>query len=181
MYANTARGLVSQDRVTEGTNTREMMAYSRWSKSRVAVALLVTGSIALFSNQMWADAVSDSILPITIHKHFLEGQGLVVTEGESDEAISTEGTISSSSHLFFEGKISAYVFDVDPGRVRIDGLPYDEYIHILKGRLILSPDNSAEVEYKTGDSLILPEGYTGYWTMPERYREFVIINTVSEP
>lgn len=64
MYANTARGLVSQDRVTEGTNTREMMAYSRWSKSRVAVALLVTGSIALFSNQMWADAVSLSLIHI---------------------------------------------------------------------------------------------------------------------
>ena len=87
MYAYTARGLVSQHRVTEGTNTRERMAYSRWSKSRVAEALLVTGYIALFSNQMWADAVSDSILPITIHKHFLEGQGLVVTEAESDEAI----------------------------------------------------------------------------------------------
>ena len=102
------------------------MAYSRWSKSRVAVALLVTGYVALFSNQMWADAVSEPILPITIHKHFLEGQGLVVTEAESDEAISTESTINSSSHLFFEGKISASVFDVDPGKVRIDGLPYDE-------------------------------------------------------
>jgi uncharacterized cupin superfamily protein len=82
--------------------------------------------------------------------------------------------------LFFEGKISAYVFDVDPGKVRIDGLPYDEYIHILEGRLILTPDDGEEVEYKKGDSLILPEGYTGYWYMPEKYREFVIINTIAQ-
>ena len=157
------------------------MIHFRCPNILAAIASLVIGASALLPQHLLAQDSSKPALPITIHRHFLEGQGLVVTEAESDEAISTESTINSSSHLFFEGKISAYVFDVDPGRVRIDELPYDEYIHILKGRLILSPDNSAEVEYKTGDSLILPEGYTGYWTMPESYREFVIINTVSEP
>ena len=156
---------------------------SIWSISTMAaIASLVIGTIALFSQHTLAEDSSKPILPITIHKHFLEGQGLVVTDPAtaSDEGISTEGTINSSSHLFFEGKISAYVFDVDPGKVRIDGLPYDEYIHILEGRLILTPDDGEEVEYKKGDSLILPEGYTGYWTMPEKYREFVIINTITQ-
>ena len=78
-------------------------------------------------------------------------------------------------------KISAYVLDVDPGRVRIDGLPYDEYVHVLEGRLILTPDGGEAIEYKKGDSLIVPEGYTGYWEMPEKYREFVIINTIPAP
>ena len=66
------------------------------------------------------------------------------------------------------GAFSVYVIDVDPGKVRIDGLPYDEYIHVLEGRLILTPDDGKEVEYKKGDSLILPEGYTGYWYMPDQ-------------
>ncbi len=146
------------------------------------IASLVMSASALFSQQALADNSSEPKLPITIQKHFLEGHGLVATDPEtaSDEGVSTEGTINSSSHLFFEGKISAYVFDVDPGRVRIDGLPYDEYIHILEGRLILTPDDGEEVEYKKGDSLILPEGYTGYWTMPEKYREFVIINSIAK-
>ena len=158
------------------------MNYCRCPNILAAIASLVIANSALFSQQTLAEDSSKPILPITIHKHFLEGQGLVVTDpgAGSDEGISTEGTINSSSHLFFEGKISAYVFDVDPGKVRIDGLPYDEYIHVLEGRLILTPDDGEEVEYKKGDSLILPEGYTGYWTMPEKYREFVIINTIPQ-
>lgn len=78
------------------------------------------------------------------------------------------------------GAFSAYVFDVDPGKLRIDGLPYDEYIHVLEGHLILTPDDGKEVEYKQGDSLILSEGYTGCWYMPEKYREFVTINTIPQ-
>ena len=64
---------------------------------------------------------------------------------------------------------------------RIDGLPYDEFVQILEGRLILTPDEGEEMEFKKGDYLIVPEGYTGYWTMPEQYREFVIVNTIPEP
>ena len=149
----------------------------------VIASLVIFSTSAVFSQHTLAESPKKSILPVTIQKHFLEGQGLVAVDPAtpSDEGVSTEGTINSSSHLFFEGKISAYVFDVDPGKVRIEGLPYDEYIHILEGRLILTPDDGEEVEYKKGDSLILPEGYTGYWTMPEKYREFVIINTIPQP
>ena len=158
------------------------MNYCRCPNILAAMAALLMGTSALFSQHTLAEDSSKPILPITIQKHFLDGQGLVATDPAtaSDEGVSTEGTINSSSHLFFEGKISAYVFDVDPGKVRIDGLPYDEYIHVLEGRLILTPDDGEEVEYKKGDSLILPEGYTGYWTMPEKYREFVIINTIPQ-
>jgi len=31
--------------------------------------------------------------------------------------------------------------------------------------------------YVLSPSLILPEGYVGYWDMPEKYRELVVINT----
>ena len=124
----------------------------------VTTSSLIIGTSALFSQHTLAEESSKPILPITIQTYFLEGQGLFASDPAtvSDEGVSTEGTINSSSHLFFEGKISAYVFDVDPGKVRIDGLPYDEYIHILEGRLILTPDDGEEVEYKKGDSLILP-------------------------
>lgn len=32
-------------------------------------------------------------------------------------------------------------------------------------------------EFKQGKSLIVPNGFTGYWHMPEKYRELIIINT----
>jgi uncharacterized cupin superfamily protein len=159
------------------------MIHFRCPNILAAIASLVIGASALLPQHLLAQDSSKPALPITIHRHFLEGQRLVASDPATatDEGISTEGTINSTFHLFHEGKISAYVFDVDPGRVRIDGLPYDEYVQVLEGRLILTPDDGEEVEYKKGDSLIVPEGYTGYWYMPEKYREFVIINTIPKP
>lgn len=148
----------------------------------IASFFLLSTSNVFSEDKAAEEAPGPALLPVAIEKHFLEGKGLVPVDPATaeDEGISREGPINSKTHLFFEGKISAYVFDVEPGRVRIDGLPYDEYIHVLEGRLILTPDNGEAQEFKKGDSLVLPEGYTGYWDMPERYREFVIINTIPE-
>lgn len=164
------------------------MTVLRLSATLIALtSLLLLNTNSSFAQDKVTEGTSTQmtkkINPIQIEKHFLEGKGLTAIDPATaaDEGVTTEGPINSSTHLFFEGKISAYVFDVSPGRVRIDGLPYDEYVHILEGRLILTPDDGEEVEFKKGDSLIVPEGYTGYWTMPEKYREFVIINTIPEP
>ena len=69
------------------------------------------------------------------------------------------------------------VFEAGPGKVRIEGALYDEFITILEGRLILTPDSGGEFEYKAGDSLIVPKGYVGGWDMPERYRELIVVDT----
>ena len=85
----------------------------------------------------------------------------------------------SRSHSFHTGKIAVSVIDVEPTKVRIEGLPYDEFVHILKGRLILTLDDGREFKFEEGDSLVLPKGYVGYWEMPEPYRELVVIDTES--
>lgn len=138
------------------------------------LSLLMLGSGSSFAQEQK--------LPILIENHFLQGRGLTVLdpEGPTDEGVTAEEPINSSMHLIYSGKISAYIFEVEKGRVRIDGLPYDEFVQVLEGRLILTPDDGEEKIYNKGDSLIVPEGYTGYWTMPEKYRELVVINTIEE-
>ena len=123
-------------------------------------------------------AVSE-IIPIAIEKSFLEGKGLVVDDSaEYDEYTESEGEReSSSSHVFHHDKIHVSVIEAGPGKVRIEGLPYDEFVHILKGRLILSLDDGREFKFARGDSLIVPKGYVGYWDMPEKYRELVVVDT----
>ena len=164
-----------------------MISIFRTSAKAIAFASLMllnsTYSIAEDSATKEASSPMTENFPILIAKSFLEGKGLVPTDPNraTDKAIQTDLPISSSTHKFYEGKISAYVIDAAPGKVRIDGLPVDEFVQILEGRLILTPDEGEEMEFKKGDYLIVPEGYTGYWTMPEQYREFVIINTTPEP
>jgi uncharacterized cupin superfamily protein len=122
-----------------------------------------------------------SIVPIAIEKSFLEGRGL--TKGDpaefEEEGISRENDAQASfgTHNFHTGKIMVSVYESEAAKVRIDGSLYDEHIHVLEGLLILTPDGGGEYEFKQGDSLVVPEGFTGYWHMPENYRELIVVDT----
>ena len=122
-----------------------------------------------------------TVIPITIEQSYLEGRGLTkVDQSEFDgENITRDDDYTSESykHDFYAGKIYVAVYEAGPGRVYIDGAVYDEFVQILEGRLILTPDGGDAVEFKQGDSLIVPKGYTGYWHMPEKYRELIVIDT----
>ena len=123
------------------------------------------------------------ITPITLDQSYLDGIGL--SEGdpaefeEEGEGVSREEGEEAGGfrvHNFHTGKIMVSVYEAEPGKVHLDGLPYDEFIQILEGRLILTPDAGGRFEYKAGDSLVIPRGYVGHWEMPEKYRELIIIN-----
>lgn len=120
------------------------------------------------------------IKPFALEKRFFKGKGL--TKGDhaefEGEGISAEtAPVLFSTHEFHAGKIMVSIYQSEPTKVRIDGLPFDEYVQILEGRLILTTDDGKSYEFQAGDSLIVPQGFTGYWDMPEKYRELIIINS----
>ena len=122
----------------------------------------------------------DSALPITIPPHFLDGEGLVTGDLAEfdDEGITGEGEpLGFRTYNFHTGNIMVSVYESKPGKVRIEGSVYDEFITVLEGTLILRPDSGGEYTYKAGESLIVPKGYIGGWEMPERFRELIVVDT----
>ena len=120
------------------------------------------------------------VIPVAIEKSFLEGRGLIKgdpSEFETDVISQEDGPAAFNSYDFHVGKIMVSVFESEPKKVRIDGSLYDEFVQILEGRLILTPDGGGEYEFKQVDSLVVPKGYTGYWHMLEKYRELIVIDT----
>ena len=128
-----------------------------------------------------SQAGPEMIVPIAIEKSFLNGKGL--TDGDpgefDDEGIEREEDSQATfrQHNFHTGKIMVSVYESDPATVQIDGSLYDEYVYILEGRLILTPEGGDSYEFTVGDSLVVPKGYKGEWRMPEPYRELIIIDT----
>ena len=123
---------------------------------------------------------SVSALPISVDRGLLTGEGLIAGDLSEfdDEGITTDDEAADfRTHNFHTGNIMVSVYEAGPGKVRIEGSVYDEFITILEGRLILTPDVGGEYEYKAGDSLIVPKGYQGGWEMPERYRELIVVDT----
>ena len=129
-----------------------------------------------------SSAEPKGILPIAIEQGILDGRGLTQgdnSEFEDEDNITQDEDASGgfSTHMFHTGKIMVSVYEAEPGKVHIDGSLYDEFVQILEGRLILTPDSGGEFEFKTGESLVVPKGYKGGWHMPEKYRELIVIDT----
>ena len=121
-----------------------------------------------------------SAVPISIDRKLLAGEGLSagdLSEFDDEGIAADDANADFRTHNFHTGNIMVSVYEAGPGKVRIDGSVYDEFITILEGRLILTPDGGGEYEYKAGDSLIVPKGYQGGWEMPERYRELIVVDT----
>ena len=158
------------------------MSYFKIPYAKI-VPLLIIATLFSAENSMSQESLSvpSKITPIAIETSFLEGRGLTkVDRSEFDgENVKRDDDFTSEAykHDFYLGKILVAVYEAGPGRVYIDGAVYDEFVQILEGRLILTPDGGDPVEFKQGDSLVVPQGYKGYWHMPERYRELIIINT----
>jgi uncharacterized cupin superfamily protein len=148
-------------------------------------ATVVTLLLLIFSGQTVNSQESSSepapVMPIAIDQGYLEGRGLTrvdPSEFDGENVTRDDGFTSDSyTHAFYAGKIFVAVYEAGPGRVYIDGAVYDEFVQILEGRLILTPDGGDAIEFKQGESLVVPQGYKGYWYMPEKYRELIIINT----
>ena len=53
--------------------------------------------------------------------------------------------------------------------------PYDEFIYLLSGKLILTDEKGEVTEYLAGESLVVPKGFLGIWEMQGYFRELVVI------
>lgn len=90
------------------------------------------------------------------------------------------GTGKNSETIIFEGENVVSVWDAGPARLAIDEpFPYDEFVVILKGELILTDDTGASVTYGEGDMFMVPKGFVGTWDMTEEYRELIVIDTAA--
>jgi uncharacterized cupin superfamily protein len=54
---------------------------------------------------------------------------------------------------------------------------YDEweYCHILSGRMSLTPDGGAPVQFGPGDSFVIEPGFRGVWTVIEDMAKTYVI------
>lgn len=109
--------------------------------------------------------------PVRIDPAVLAGRGL-------DPGPEQDG-IQSAAKSVFEGDIVSAVYESGPGTLQVDGLPYDEFIYILAGELVLTgADDGVAHTFRTGDHLVLPKGWTGTWQMlGDPYRELIVVET----
>jgi uncharacterized cupin superfamily protein len=109
--------------------------------------------------------------PFKLDPEKLAGHGLEEMPPWPAEAI-LEGESKHRRCIFFHGDIVVEVYEAAPGKFQIVA-PYDEFIHILEGQLILVATDGETFEYESGDWVMLPKGWTGTWENRGNYRELI--------
>jgi uncharacterized cupin superfamily protein len=78
--------------------------------------------------------------------------------------------------LHYGEELIMEIYEDDAATFRLDEpFPFDEFVWILSGKLILTDVDGVSQEFVAGESLVLPKGFTGIWKMLGNYRELVVI------
>jgi len=141
-------------------------------------AILMTGLMVFATAVADADEAMETRSPVRIDAEKLAGHGLEGYEPFPDEIV-LAGESKHSYFTSFTGKeLVVEVYQAAPAKLRIDDpWPYDEFILLLSGRLVLTDAEGTVTEYETGESLVVPKGFRGTWEMQGDFRELVVIET----
>jgi uncharacterized cupin superfamily protein len=72
--------------------------------------------------------------------------------------------------LWVDGDASAGIWQCAPGPSRWT-LETNEVIHLVAGRMTVTPDGGEPTEIGTGDMAVFPKGWTGTWDIHETVRK----------
>ena len=115
--------------------------------------------------------------PVRMDPDKMAGLDLIATGGEAYQDILVEGELKFRVATLFAGEeLRVSVFESTPATTdhRTRPLDVDEFVLVLSGKLILTEPDGTRHEFTPGNTVVLPKGYTGRWTMEGNYRELAI-------
>jgi uncharacterized cupin superfamily protein len=127
-----------------------------------------------FTIPVFAD---DKVAPVTLDRDKIAGLNLTAIPPDAYKDILVAGELKMKVSTLFSGKeLRVSIFESTPATTshRTRPTDIDEFVYVLSGKLILTEPNGTKHEYRPGDSLVLPVGYTGTWEMQGNYRELVV-------
>jgi len=145
----------------------------------VGIALggaLLVGSIA-GSGADAEDSGKSAPSPVRMDRAKLAGVDLTTREPFIAPEDVLEGQHRPRGAELYRGdQLIMRIYEDEPATFAINQpFPFDEYVLVLSGKLILTDADGRVQEFRPGDSLVLPKGFTGTWQMLGNYRELVAI------
>jgi uncharacterized cupin superfamily protein len=119
----------------------------------------------------------DKVAPVRLDRDRIAGIGLTAIPPDAYKDILVAGELNMRVATLFDGKeLRASIFESTPAKTDHRTRPNDtdEFVYVLSGKLILTEPGGTAHEFRPGDSLVLPVGYTGTWEMQGNYREIAV-------
>jgi len=143
-------------------------------------AILVTATLATAGSTLAGDTPAPpaavSKVPLSITAATRTREGLVPLDPWPREMV-IRGAESHSSRDLYSGEFVVQIYEGADGIVRVTDYPYDEFVHVLHGDAILTPEGGEPQHYRKGDFFIVPRGFTGTWEGRNGFRELIVMET----
>ena len=91
---------------------------------------------------------------------------MVVREGSFDGSY-----LSAIEYRSEDRKLTVGIWQSEPGTLKTDGYPVDEYCLVLEGHLVIDNRGGSHAEFDAGDSFVIPKGWAGTWKMTKRFKK----------
>ncbi len=119
----------------------------------------------------------DVRLPWQLDPAVLAGQGLSDVPPVPKEVLLSGESRPRRAVLHLGNDIVVVVYEEQPVKLALrgKGMPYNEFVHVLAGTLVLTDESGHAHEYHVGDFLVIPQGFTGTWETRGTFRELVVI------
>ncbi len=86
------------------------------------------------------------------------------------------GTNKHWQKVLHEGEFVVVLYESEAAVIDVSyPFPYDEYVLVVEGEVILTSTSGERQRYGVGESFVVPKGWTGTWDMPVKYREKIVV------
>ncbi len=122
-----------------------------------------------------------ALTPTRMNPDKIAGLGLEKEEPFIPPDDILEGAHKPRGQALFRGdELVIEVYEDEPATFAItQPFPYDEFVMVVSGKLILTDAGDRVQEFVAGESVVVPKGFTGIWKMEGNYRELVAIERVA--
>ncbi len=146
----------------------------------LCAAMLIATPVAAQESDGKAKAAT-VIVPARMNPDKLAGVDLPAQAPFIPSEAVLEGSHRPRGEVLYRGEeLVIEIYEDDPATFAIDEpFPFDEYVLVLSGKLVLTDAGGQVHEFVAGDSLVVPKGFTGTWKMLGSYRELVAIGTAA--
>lgn len=130
----------------------------------MACALLIVLSLPMH-RAIPADGRPSSI--VTISPADLDGKVMSVLDSSSKNAVLLSGSgnhyIEVARYTSADGHFASSIKRYERITLRLQHWPIDEFMHLLKGSVVLTDASGHSQTYTTGDSFVIPKNFDGEW------------------
>lgn len=66
------------------------------------------------------------------------------------------------------------MWEAGASKTYLEDYPFTEYVLMISGHLVVTNDDGSVMEFRAGDTFVMPKGFSGLWDIRERMKKQMV-------